>query len=374
MTKCSEERIKSRKVQFVVMMGDDPDAPGGIATVARHYRDCGLFAKWPVVYISSYQQSGFINILLNAWAALWKLLTLLVRGQVALLHVHCASRGSFWRKTVYCLIARLFGVNYLVHLHGGEFPLFYSECGPVRRGLIKFVITKASKVIALSAKWREWLTITFPGAQVSTIGNPVSIPSLAAPVPNPVILFMGRMYPEKGVLELIRAVGSVRNRVKNIRLVLAGTSSEKFEGEIRMLCQDLGIEENVLLPGWVSGEAKKHLMDECAIFALPSYAEGLPLGLLEAMAAGKAVITTPVGGIPDVVNDGINGILVPPKEVDALAAAIEYLVTNMGACSKLGERARATVEAEFADTVVFAEIGKIYQSLGILPVQNMAGT
>jgi glycosyltransferase involved in cell wall biosynthesis len=300
--------------------------------------------------------------LCQAAKALRQLLGLLITGQVALLHVHCASRGSFWRKSVYCACARLFGVPYIVHLHGGEFPIFYGkESGRLKRALIRHTIVRAAAVIALSKKWQHWISETFGAASVVTIGNPVSVGPLAsAGVVAGQVLFMGRMYKEKGVLDLIRACAQASAAAPHISLMLAGTASPEFLAEMQALAAELGISERVHFPGWVAGEAKERLLQQCEVFALPSYAEGLPLGLLEAMVAGKAVVTTPVGGIPDVVVPEVNGLLVTPGDVPALAQALTVLLTDAARCAAVGQAARNDVAATFADTVVFQQLGQLY--------------
>lgn len=349
------------------MMGDDMGAAGGIATVARHYREHGLFDQWPLDYLPSYLRPGRGAILRQAALALGRLALRLLKGEVALLHVHCASRGSFWRKSAYCALARLFGVPYIVHLHGGEFPQFYAdECGPLRRAWIGHTMRRAGAVIALSGKWRGWIGATFPGAVVATIGNPVAVAEQVAPPRAAAreVLFMGRMYAEKGVLDLIRATALARAEVADIRLVLAGTASDEFMAQMRALVAELGLGGQVVFAGWVAGEAKARLLAQCDVFALPSYAEGLPLGLLEAMVAGRAVVTTPVGGIPDVVESGVNGLLVAPGDVAALGAALAALLGDAALRDGVGRAARRQVAATFADRVVFAQLGELYRKLG----------
>jgi glycosyltransferase involved in cell wall biosynthesis len=346
----------------IVMMGDDMAAAGGIATVARHYRDAGLFAQWPLTYLASYRQAGRLAWLRHAGLALWQLLGMLLTGRVALLHAHCASRGSFWRKTVYCAVARLFGVPYIIHLHAGEFPIFYGkESGRFKRALIRHTFVHAAAVIALSKKWQGWISETFVGAKVVTIGNPVSVgPVATGGVLAGQVLFMGRMYREKGVLDLIRACALASAQAPHLSLMLAGTASPEFLAEMKALAADMGISERVHFPGWVAGEAKARLLQQCEVFALPSYAEGLPLGLLEAMVAGKGVVTTPVGGIPDVVVPEVNGKLIAPGDVPALAQALAALLTDHARCAAMGQAARNDVAATFADSVVFQQLGQLY--------------
>jgi len=362
----------AREQSWIVMMGDDFSAPGGIATVVRHYRDHGLFASWPLLYVPTYVGTGVMARLWHALRALLRLLGALLAGRVLLLHVHCASRGSFWRKAFYCALARAFRRPYIVHLHGGEFPEFFSrECGAFGQSIVRTTMTRAASVVALTAKWESWLRETFPGAAVVRIGNPVTVPAMSPEIRarGRTVLYLGRMYPEKGVLELIAAASEVRRAVPDVRFVLAGSATDKFMTEMTALVANLGLGGNVEFPGWVTGGSKDRLLAECDIFVLPSYAEGLPLGLLEAMVAGRAVVTTPVGGIPDVVKDGVSGILVPPRDAQALASALISLLQDASRRTSLGVEARKRVVEFYSDHVVFAQIGELYAKCGVNPAR-----
>lgn len=360
----------------IVMMGDDFAAPGGIATVVRHYREHGLFSLWPLVYFPTYRQPGMLPRLRQAVVALFKLLTACLRGRVILLHVHCASRGSFWRKAIYCALANAFGRPYIVHLHGGEFPEFFSqECGAIGRLIVRRTMLQAACVVALTEKWESWLRDTFPGVVVARIGNPVVVSVVPPPIRERgrTVLYLGRMYPEKGVLELIRAASLVCREFPDARFVLAGSATASFMAEMVALVAALELNTQVVFPGWITGAAKDRLLAECDVFVLPSYAEGLPLGLLEAMVAARAVVTTPVGGIPDVVRSGENGMLIPPRNVTALATALVSLLADEPRRRAMGEAARACVIETFSDQVVFAQIGEMYRKCGARPLKEDDG-
>ena len=108
-----------------------------------------------------------------------------------------------------------------------------------------------------------------------------------------------------------------------------------------------GLGNAVTFAGWVRGEEKLALLQEAALLALPSYAEGVPIAVLEAMAAGLPVVTTPVGGIPDLIADGRNGLLVQPGDVPALASAINRLLDDPALRGAMGDLNRQQVVAEY---------------------------
>jgi glycosyltransferase involved in cell wall biosynthesis len=138
----------------------------------------------------------------------------------------------------------------------------------------------------------------------------------------PEILFVGRLSPEKGISELVEAT-------RGLNLVVAG------DGPLRSLVPDA--------LGLVPHEEAQRLLARAAVVVLPSHREGLPLVLLEAMAHGRAVVATPVGGTPSLVEDGVTGLLVPPGDAEALREAIERLLADPDLRRRLGEAARARV-------------------------------
>lgn len=144
-------------------------------------------------------------------------------------------------------------------------------------------------------------------------------------------------------------------------------------GELESLkakAQELGISENVEFLGWVESDRKNQELARASIFASPAYAEGLPMAMLEAMSAGKAVVVTPVGGIPEVINDNQNGLLVPPKDIDALALALRRLFESPALQKSLGTKAYDTIANHYRSDVILAKFSALYDELESPPALN----
>jgi glycosyltransferase involved in cell wall biosynthesis len=133
----------------------------------------------------------------------------------------------------------------------------------------------------------------------------------------------------------------------------------------RVRTDELGIAENVTLLGWIGARRREELLARATVFVLPSHAEGLPVSMLEAMAAGCPVIATAVGGIPDVISDGFNGLLIPPRDPAALARAMERLLTDPPLAFAMGRAARATIASRFTPDRAVERVGRIYSGLGV---------
>jgi glycosyltransferase involved in cell wall biosynthesis len=292
-----------------------------------------------------------------------------------LVHVQTASRGSFWRKFVVCLLARAARRPYIVHLHGGGFTRFYeNESSPLGRHFIRSTLAHAALVIALSEEWRARVLQISPTAKVEVLHNAVAIPDTAGlrrlADHETTLLFLGHLLRDKGVYDLVRAFGLVARRFPRLKLVLGGVG---HIDEVRQLATQLEIAERVSCPGWLGPERKSAALASSTIFLLPSYAEGMPMALLEAMSWGLPVIATPVGGIPQVVENNVNGLLVAPGDIDGLASAIRRLLEDSELRERVGAAARATVESGFSLSDALAKLSGLYARFGLEARKSTAG-
>jgi glycosyltransferase involved in cell wall biosynthesis len=117
--------------------------------------------------------------------------------------------------------------------------------------------------------------------------------------------------------------------------------------------------------GWLGREAAGQLLSRASVFVLPSYAEGLPMSVLEAMAAGCPVVATRVGGIPDLITDGVDGLLVPPGDPHALAAALERILRDPAFARQLGNAARQTIANRYTAERSLERLEQLYAGLGV---------
>lgn len=346
----------------VVMIGTDPSTRGGISAVVRTYREIGVFERWPVTYLSTHRDGGYLAKLATAVGALLRFGFLLLRHREGILHVHGASRASFWRKAPFMVLARAAGWPVVFHLHGGGFARFVKSCGPRARALVRHFLDHAAAIVVVSDRWEAWMREATSNRNIVTIPNPVRFrPQAVAGRGGALIVFCGRCEEGKGVYELLEATASLVPLLPEVRLELAG------DGELDRVerrASELGIRAHVHLPGWVDSDRRDALLARASVFVLPSHAEGLPVALLEAMAAGCPVVATKVGGIPDLVTDGVDGLLVPPRDPVALAAAIRRVLTDPALALRLGGNARATVAAHFSPERALERLEELYSGLG----------
>jgi glycosyltransferase involved in cell wall biosynthesis len=348
------------------MFGPSLDYPGGMTEVIRAYSAAGVFEAWPLRYISTYAGRDFSGKLRPWLSAVCSVLIRLARRRVALVHVHSSSYGSFWRKSVLCALAFAFRVPYVIHLHSGRLAKFYQGgCNGLAKSWVRAVLREAARVVVLSRRWHDEVHKIEPTARTTIIGNPVSVPISFVPLQRPArtVLFLASLHVDKGVLDLVRAIPIVLRTVPGARFVLAGSGDAA--ASIAELARSLGVEHALRLPGWVNGKDKDDLLRQSDVFVLPSYYEGLPLGVLEAMASGVPVIATPVGGIPDVIRDGVNGLLVDPGQPEPLARAIVTMLTDDALRTRLREAAHSDVRKRYSTEAVIEDLETLYRELGI---------
>jgi glycosyltransferase involved in cell wall biosynthesis len=197
---------------------------------------------------------------------------------------------------------------------------------------------------------------------VTVLPNSVPLPALPDPALQEPgrILFLGRLETAKGIDELLDAAAALAPRFPQLRLVLGG------EGDLahaRRRAAELGIADRVELPGWIGPAARDAELARAAVFCLPSHAEGLPMSMLEAMAAGRPVVVTSVGGIPETIQDRDNGLLVPPRDAAALAAALASVLEDDALRAHLAARARETIEQQYSLAVVGEQLASLYREL-----------
>ncbi|MGZ5201214.1 MAG: glycosyltransferase family 4 protein [Telluria sp.] len=346
----------------VLMLGTALDGRGGVATVVSMLREGGLFEREAVRYVATHTEGGRGAKARAALSGMLRTLGICLFRRPQVVHVHAASNASFLRKSLLLAVARAAGCRTVFHLHGACFDRYAQEqASPLVRRWIRHTLEATSRVIALSPHWAEFLRRYAPRARVVVIPNSVPLPPASrVPVEPGRILFLGQIEPRKGIYELLEALAMLAPRHPDVVLAIGGQGEVD---EVRRRAAALGIAGRVQLLGWLTGADKQAELARAAIFCLPSHAEGLPMAMLEAMAAGKAVVVTGVGGIPHAVRDGDNGLLVQPGNVASLAEGLGSLLDDDARRQELGERARATIAQEFEAGAVIDRIAAVYHEL-----------
>jgi glycosyltransferase involved in cell wall biosynthesis len=282
-------------------------------------------------------------------AALLKLAFAAARGDVSLLHIHLSVRGSSYRKAILAKLARVLGVPYVVHLHGTDYKEFWQQTNGFLRAELGRMFDGSAGILVLGTYWAKVVGELQPSAipKIAVLPNATAAvdrrPRGDAGTADARITFLGQLGRRKGSADLLEALASLKD-MPGWTATLAGDGPIE---ETRQQVQSLGLEGRVHIPGWISTMERTALLDETDMLVLPSYAENLPMVILEAFAHGIPVISTPVGAIPEVVVPERNGLLINAGDVQALAAAIRRLIEDTALRRTMGEAARQDHAAKF---------------------------
>lgn len=346
-------------------------APGGMRSVVEQYRSDGLLDKFSVQLIDTHALGSRFFRAYMALSAGFNLLWALMAYDVRLAHIHAAMRGSFWRKGAYLLLAKALSVPTLMHLHGSESKQFFGAMRGFPRKLAIHILTSADRVIVLSESWKSFIHNFAPRANICVLPNYVTMPVLPGPAEIEAgnkgqpdrsleVLFLGKVGQRKGIYDLLPAFSNARKAFPQLKLIIGGDGDID---EAKRHAATLGMEDDVSFIGWVDGDLKADLLSRCSLYVLPSYNEGLPVSVLEAMSYGKPVITTTVGGIPELIDNGINGVMISPGDQQALTREIVRLASDKELRMRLGQQARYRVQAGFSDAVILPILEDVYVSV-----------
>jgi glycosyltransferase involved in cell wall biosynthesis len=353
----------------VVMVGPVPRIYGGISAVAGAILDSELPQRCCLIYLAEGTRQGPLAKLWLALSAVAQVIWLLARRRIDLLHLHVGGGSSFYRHVLYLALGRLGRAPVILHWHvpGSGEAQDAGQGGRLQRRLARWAIRQASRVIVLSPAWASTLAELAQqpdaGRRMVVLPNPVDCDQIRPPddpaLRRPdVVLFLGDFSQRKGVRDLLAAAPAVLQRRSSARFVVAGGAPPP---DVAALAEPMGAA--VEFPGFVRGVDKVRRLQVASLLALPSYAEGLPVAVLEAMAAGLPVVTTPVGGVPDFFVDGVNGMLTPPGDVPALAAALVRLLDDDQARQTMGQHNRQQALAQFAAPQYARRLLEVYHQV-----------
>ncbi|MBE9198541.1 glycosyltransferase family 4 protein [Nodularia sp. LEGE 06071] len=347
----------------VLMLGASLDIQGGITSVEKLILD-HLPPELQVHHVGTFAPGSARHNAIVFIKAIKKLVWALLQAEADIVHIHFAERGSTLRKAIIVLILLIFRQPFILHAHGATFQEFYAGLPSLIQYFLGNLFGKCNKFIALSESWKSYYSKVFQleESQITVLHNPVKFPSN---VPDrqghPLVkfIFLGLIgkrggaldlaksiiaFPkqDKGAFDLIRALAALPESDKNCaELVLAGNGDLEIA---QNLIKELGIENKITIYEWLNPAQRDALMAEADAFVLPSYNEGLPMSMLEAMAWGLPVIVTPVGGIPEVIDHNKNGLIVEPGNQEQLVEAIQILIRNQALRYSLGSAARTSIE------------------------------
>jgi glycosyltransferase involved in cell wall biosynthesis len=261
------------------------------------------------------------------------------------------------------LIGKIFGKKIILHIHGGGFHNFYNR-SKLLKPIIRWALESSDAVICLSEMWKKYYSSTFKLKRLVIINNVIETPD-ASRLTNDKngslnLLFLGHVTEKKGVFDLLEVLASGRNEFKHkVKVTIGGIGEvERLEKTI----SDNHFNGDVSFAGWVNGNRKAELLNSCDVYVLPSYFEALPMSILEAMSYGKPVISTYVGGIPEIVKPGFNGWLFQPGDRQALNNIIMEAMDNKALLRQYGNNS-LSISKNYTPESVFQSLNDLYREI-----------
>jgi glycosyltransferase involved in cell wall biosynthesis len=311
---------------------------GGIASVMRVHASTDLWGLAKCRLLCTYSERSSFSKIISALRAYFLSPFLIYRS--TLVHIHLAAQKSMIRKLPIVLLTKLMRRPYIVHLHAGSESSLFEE---TPAWLMRLTFLLSYRVIVLSESWSSSIKQHLPYTRTTVIYNPIAMPTLSGPREansKTVILFAGKLEMRKGYRDLLDAAAIVLKDFPDIEIRLAGHGEiEQAKQQVR----NLGIEKSVTFTGWATPNQMKEHFRAASIFCLPSYHEGLPMAVLEAMSYSLPVVATPVGGLPEVLSDGWNGLFAQAGNVESLASRLLLLLREPALGAVLGINASETI-------------------------------
>lgn len=340
----------------IISVGCNYNPPkGGIAQVVYTY---SRYIFSPFKYVANSGDGLLIfklGKLLNALLVFF--FKLLFDYKIKIVHIHTASNISFKRSALFVRIANLFHKKVVLHVHGGAFRDYYHR----EAHYVTSVLNRCDCVIALSETWKKF----FEGicdTPVVVLNNIIEPPQqeICKKDGRVHLLFLGLLVKEKGIYDLLNMISEHADFFRGrIVLHIGGNGDADI---LKNTIEQKRISDFVCYEGWVSGHKKTRLFSLCDIYVLPSYIEGMPISILEAMSYGCSILATNVGGIPEIIQDGVNGFLFQAGNKEEMYSKLRKLVIDDNMRMEMGQIGLSKSHAYLPDAVGM-DLTSIYRRL-----------
>lgn len=343
----------------ILMIGPSRKSQGGISSVVNGWLDSAMSERANIRYLDCSIDGSKVAKLAVGCCSLLK--TLLLARKFDLVHIHMGGGNSYNRERLFVGAAVDAGVPAVLHIHDGLFGILWERSNQTGRKRIRETLEACARVVVLSTEMEDYVKNHVSEAiQTVCIPNGVVCHPPALPKQRGTVLFLGHFDDNKNADVIVRAMGLLKKRRLTARAYFCGDGD--VEGHLKLV-RKLGLEDTCECLGWVDGLKKQELLDRCSIFCLPSKNEAMPVSLLEAMSNGLAAVVTPVGGMLDIVDDGMTGRFVNPGDENSLADTLCDLIENEDVRARMAESGRQKVINSFSMDATVNRVLSLYSKV-----------
>lgn len=327
----------------ILMIGPDAKAKGGIATVIMNFKRHFQSENQQIHYMTTWKEGSFFTRMKATIQSILRIRKTIRHDEIDIVHVHMAQQGSFFRKSLLIWQAKK-ECQVVLHMHASQFDVFYKNSNSITKKYIRWILSKPDKVVVLSDEWANFYN-TLTTVPVTVIENAVPMPAhnMYDSDSRDIIMF-GRIGERKGSYDILAIAKNIQVTCPDVRIYLYGDGETEEVGE-QIEAQGL---DNVILGGWIDDDAKKIILQAAVLHVLPSYHEGLPMAILETMAHGIPNLSTYVGGIPQAIQDGVNGMLIDAGDTFQLEREIIQFLNKKEMRERYSKAAYETIQTRFA--------------------------
>ena len=340
----------------VLIIATSRKTRGGITSVIKAHKTGEQWKKFHCKWIETHRDGNNIRKLWYLGTALIEYFCLLPFYDIV--HIHIATTQSAKRKQFFFYPAKWLKKKIILHFHPSNEKFLFE---PYNQALYRKLFSQADLVLVLSEQWKRWIKEALGLTEhIEILYNPCPIVNRRDDIREKSILFAGTIIPRKGYETLLRGFALIASIYPEWRITFAGN------GEIenaQRIAKELKIEKQVEFLGWVSGNKKEQAFQKASIYCLASDGEGFPMGVLDAWAYGIPSVVTPVGGIPDIVTNGENGLVFKVNNETELAKQLEKIITNNNLYKKLADASIHLARTTFNISTINRQLERIYSNL-----------
>jgi glycosyltransferase involved in cell wall biosynthesis len=353
------------KVLITAPALDENDNVSGISSIVRSIVSSDSDIAYSHFEAGRKDQEGIGPAWLARQLALpFRFLAAIRRESPDVIHINTAfAPAAIVRDLVLARVARLASRPVLLHVHGGEF-LRSGFSGPLLSALASRLAASASIILVLTEEEKAILAERYPSSEIAVLPNGVDIsavPKHERPeIGERTIIFLGRLHGSKGLADIVEVSRTLAAQGFTFRFHCYGAGPDR-EGFVTEMTKILG--ERFVFGGVVGSEAKWEAFANADIFLLPSMYEGLPVAMLEAMAAGCVPVASDRGGIGSVIKDGYNGFLIEPGNLTQICGKLKILLTGDPGWAALRANARQTIAERYAFETYMKKLEAVYHGL-----------
>ena len=305
----------------VLVIATSRKTRGGITSVVKAHETGEQWKKYHCRWIETHRDGNSIRKLWYLGTALVEYICLLPFYDIV--HIHLATTQSAKRKKMFFYLAKWLSKKVILHFHPSNEKFLFE---PMNSKLYRKLFSKADLVLVLSEQWRCWIEMALGlSNHIEVLYNPCPIVNRRDDLRKNHILFAGTIISRKGYETLIRGFARIAQEHSDWKVIFAGNGEIANAMKIVECC---GIQNQVEFLGWVTDKDKEKVFQEASVYCLASDGEGFPMGVLDAWAYGIPCVVTPVGGIPDIVVDGENGLVFSIGDVDGLANKLRMIISD----------------------------------------------